>query len=208
MSTLADRMHRALERLPQASQAGLSRATGAKSSSVTAWFSGETKRLRADNLRKAAEYLHCSRDWLETGVGSPGWADEQHPEEGAKPRGAVAHILSDTQVSYAPRFTWEQIMQLPALPPTFRVAAVDDSMAPRVKAGEVVEFAVGEAPRPGDGVLVRDSTGALYFRIYRQRRPGAWEAHPVNDAFQALESERDGLSVVAVLVGVPQQRWG
>lgn len=99
-------------------------------------------------------------------------------------------------------------MQLPALPPTFRVAAVDDSMAPRVKAGEVVEFAVGEAPRPGDGVLVRDSTGALYFRIYRQRRPGAWEAHPVNDAFQALESERDGLSVVAVLVGVPQQRWG
>lgn len=208
MSTLAERLHKALGRLPHASQAGLSRATGAKSSSVAAWFSGQTKSLRAGNLRKAAEYLHCSRDWLETGLGSPGWTEPQHPKEGVKPRGAVAQVLSDTAVSYAPRFTWEQIMALPTLPPTFRVAVVDDSMAPRVRSGEVVEFAVGESPRPGDGVLVRDNAGALYFRLYRQRRPGAWEAHPVNDAYQALDSERDGLVVVAVLVGVPQQRWG
>lgn len=93
------------------------------------------------------------------------------------------------------------------LPPRFRVAAPDDSMAPRVRAGEVLEFQTGLPPRPGDGVLVQDDAGHFYFRLYRERRPGHWEAHAISDAYQALDSQRDGLRVLAVLTAV-YQRWG
>lgn len=93
------------------------------------------------------------------------------------------------------------------LPPRFRVAAPDDSMAPRVRAGEVLEFQTGLPARPGDGVLVQDDAGHFYFRLYRERRPGHWEAHAISDAYQALDSQRDGLRVLAVLTAV-YQRWG
>lgn len=93
------------------------------------------------------------------------------------------------------------------LPPRFRVALPDDAMAPRVRAGQVVELERSTTPRPGDGVLVQDSAGHCYFRLYRAGRPGRWEAYPLNEAYETLDSERDGLLVLAVLVAV-QGRWG
>lgn len=94
------------------------------------------------------------------------------------------------------------------LPLRFRVAAPDEAMAPRVRAGELVEFERDLQPRAGDGVLVRDRAGNHYFRIYRLGRPGHWEAAPVNDAaFRALDSELHGLEVLAVMTAV-FQRWG
>ena len=93
------------------------------------------------------------------------------------------------------------------MPQKFRVAAPDDSMAPRVRAGELLEFDTTLTPRPGDGVLVLDDAGTCYFRAYRERRPGHWEASAANPAFQALDSERDGLRVLAVMTAV-FQRWG
>lgn len=93
------------------------------------------------------------------------------------------------------------------LPPQFRVAAPDDSMAPRVRKGELLELDTTLQPRAGDGVLVRDDAGHCYLRTYRERRPGHWEAAAVNPAFQALDSERDGLRVIAVVTAV-FQRWG
>lgn len=88
-----------------------------------------------------------------------------------------------------------------------RVAAPDNSMAPRVRAGELLEFQTGLPPRPGDGVLVQDDVGNFYFRLYRERTPGHWEAHATSDAYQTLDSQRDGLRVLGVLTAV-FQRWG
>lgn len=79
MRTLAERVKAALDRLPGASQADLARAVGVKQPSVNAWFSGETKSLKGSSARKAAEFLRCSRDWLETGKGSPGWDGDADP---------------------------------------------------------------------------------------------------------------------------------
>lgn len=92
-------------------------------------------------------------------------------------------------------------------PPTFRVSMPDDSMLPRVRRGDVLEFDAREQPRTGDGVLVRDAQGNLYFRIYRQAKPGQWEAHPVHTDYLPLHSERDGLTVVGVMIGAPRHRW-
>lgn len=98
-------------------------------------------------------------------------------------------------------------MKSDGVPETFRVSMPDDSMSPRVRRGDVLEFSSRETARTGDGVLVRDSQGNLYFRIYRQARPGQWEAHPVHTDYLPLHSDRDGLVVVGVMTGAPKHRW-
>ncbi len=94
------------------------------------------------------------------------------------------------------------------LPVTFCAAVPDDSMMPRVRRGDVLEFDTRETPRSGDGVLVRDDAGRLYFRVYRQGMPPAWEAHPLNSDYLPLKGGDVGLAVVAVMVGAPRHRWG
>lgn len=139
----------------------------------------------------------------------PDWMEPQHlPEGETRPRGQEAQILSQHSASYSPQFTWEALMTQQAMPQHFRVAMPDDSMSPRVRRGDVIEFDATLTPRSGDGVLVRTAAGALFFRLYRQGLPGAWEAHPVNPDFLPLHSARDELSVVAVMVGLPVHRWG
>lgn len=139
----------------------------------------------------------------------PDWMEPQHSPAGdSRPRGAEAHVVSQGQASYSAQFTWEAIMTLSTIPSRFRVAMPDDSMAPRVRRGDLVEFDSTVQPRSGDGVLVQARDGALFFRVYKQGRPDAWQAHPVNPDFLPLDSERDGLRVVAVLVGLPMHRWG
>lgn len=73
MSTLADRLTRALDAKAQgdagASQAGLARYCKAKGPSVSDWFSGKTKTLKAQSLVMAAEYLGVRPRWLLDGNG-------------------------------------------------------------------------------------------------------------------------------------------
>jgi hypothetical protein len=148
---------------------------------------------------------------IETRFGYPlGWMDTQHSLAGEDlPRGLEAQVLIHPTVLDVALLTWETLtMKREPLPQRFRVAVPDDSMAPRVRTGEVVEFSAAEQARPGDGVLVRDRSGGLYFRRYRQGVAGAWQAYPVNDAYKTLDSAGDGLELVAVLVGIPKQRWG
>ena len=120
---------------------------------------------------------------------------------------AVARNLSQSDVTICPVIPWETLMTTDSLPPRFEVLMPDDSMTPRVRAGQPITFSSRETPRPGDGVLVRDGHGHYYVRIYRQRTASTWECHALNDAYTAMESERDALTVLAVVVGVPA-RWG
>jgi SOS-response transcriptional repressor LexA len=102
---------------------------------------------------------------------------------------------------------WGNILSADPLPERFDVKMPDESMMPRVRPGDLLTFSTDKVPRPGDGVLVRDAAGGLYFRQYRERRAGQWTAHPLNDAFQPLDSAADQLTILAVLVGIPEQRW-
>jgi hypothetical protein len=91
------------------------------------------------------------------------------------------------------------------LPEAFKVAAPDDSMAPRLKAGQVAEFEVGLDPRPGDGVLVLDAEGEPCIRRCRRVR-GGWEAY-AEDGDNHLPFPIGTNQLLAVLVGV-HARWG
>jgi len=174
--------------------------------------------VSADNLRQVLQGAKLAGSGAPRSIGRrvqdsitarfPGWLDQQHQHEGSyPPRGAVAQVLSQYMESYSPQYTWEDIMRQDALPITFRVAMPDDSMTPRVRRGDIVEFDSRESPRTGDGVLVRDNQGSLYFRVFRQGKPGAWEAHPINADYLPLQSVADGLAVVGVMVGLPKHRW-
>lgn len=105
----------------------------------------------------------------------------------------------------APHVLWGDLMTNES--PLFWVSLPDDAMAPRAPAGKMICFDRRETARAGDGVLVRDRDGALYFRLYRAAAGGRWTAAALNPSFEPLDSERDGLQVVAVLKA-EEGRWG
>lgn len=116
----------------------------------------------------------------------------------------MAHPVVLDALTVVPTISWEDLMG--PLPTVFKLSAPDSSMAPRVPQGTLVEFTREIEPRPGDGVLVQDGLGHHYIRLYRLKRPGHWEAHAVNDAYQSMDSKEDALKVVAVLTAVAG-RW-
>ena len=91
------------------------------------------------------------------------------------------------------------------VPRVFSVEAPDDALAPRLRAGQLVSLDSTLTPASGDGVLIRDRIGGLHLRVYRQG-VGRWEAVATNDAHPTLDSERDGLLVLAIVTAV-NARW-
>lgn len=133
-----------------------------------------------------------------------GWMPEQHTKEGTGSGGEpppLAHALSLPRRTMTPvTVAWEQLMSGP-LEPEFQVVMPDASMAPDIPKGAKVIFITGVEPEPADRVLCCDSAGNVYLRNYVQVRPGHWEAHAVNKAYLPLDSERDGLRVLALYDG-------
>jgi hypothetical protein len=166
---------------------------------------------------------------IEEGLSIPrGWLDVSHEENAPLPltqdnapadtiteapvAGRLAHPLSLLTPIVTPTIMWGDLpVVFNKLPREFRIAAPDDSMSPKARKGELCSFEVlaeDVQPRQGDGVLVRDDAGHFYIRIFKPRRPDHWEAHAVDPDVLPLDSVRDGLTVLAVLVGVQQGRWG
>lgn len=69
MTSLATRLQKALAQKPDGSQAELARHCKTSAASVSNWFTGETKTLKAQSLVLAAEYLSVRPRWLLDGRG-------------------------------------------------------------------------------------------------------------------------------------------
>lgn len=69
MTTLKQRFAELARLKPEISQADLARATGAKPPSVNAWFTGETKSMKAFTAARAAAVYGVDANWLATGEG-------------------------------------------------------------------------------------------------------------------------------------------
>lgn len=116
-----------------------------------------------------------------------------------------ARSVSLSSVQDVPHIKWEDILTS-ALPDTFYVIAPDDSMAKRIKAGKKVFFSSVETARAGDAVLIADGAGNVFIREMRERAPGDWQAHALNDAYEAMDAKQYGLRILAVLVA-EDGRW-
>lgn len=199
VETLAVRLKSARE------EAGLTQPELAKLAGVSAGTVGNLEagiRKQPRELLALARVLKVSAEWLKTGKGlkriptiddAPPLLGEPHPPGYGFGYNAVKTV------------NWADLSGM-SFTGVFRTAAPDDAMAPRVKAGQMLVFNSALDPRPGDGVLVRDVTGTVYFRRYQEGRPSHWSAVALDSAYRALDSEKDQLQLLAVLVAV-EARW-
>jgi len=103
-----------------------------------------------------------------------------------------------------PAVAWGDMDTLGRLNGRFTVVAPDDAMWDRIRRGQVVEFDKRWMPGPGDAVLVADSAGAWFIRMYGETSEG-FEAYPLKSGYRTLYS-RDGAKVLGVLSS--SGRWG
>lgn len=136
------------------------------------------------------------------------WMPEHPPVGGAHLGGippSLVRQMSHPKSMIEPiTIPWESILSEP-LPALFRAVIPDDAMGPEYPRGCIVNFSTTEGPpRARDLVLVRDADGGVYFREYQVGRAGRWQAVALISGYQPLDSEADGLRVLAISMG----RWG
>lgn len=131
-----------------------------------------------------------------------GWTEPHHSKEGARPGGALAQEMILRPYIVAPLVPWEQIVSKADLPIEFQTVLVDDAMAPKAPAGSKVKFRRDTKPTPGDAVLVVDDRGELYCRVYHAGLHGIWQAVATNPVYPPLQSQENGLRILAVFAGM------
>ena len=115
----------------------------------------------------------------------------------------LAHPLSPQPFKVPPITPWEEIRDMKRLPRTFTVPMPDDSMAGTNAKGTPLYFETGLEPEPGQGVYVVDRHGERNVRRFKKASGTRWIAEVENTKdFESLDSEKDGLKVLAVLRGV------
>jgi transcriptional regulator with XRE-family HTH domain len=181
----------------------LAKAAGVSPSAVSQWLSGETVDLKAKSAAGLAALTGWSANWWANGIG---------PRDAATP---VAQTLSHHELKVElpvekPVVQWGA-MTKDDLPDVFLVEVPDNAMADRVPKGFLVEFDKRITPRDGDGILVADSAGAWFFRVYRPSAGGDFAAIALNAAggYLPMSKSRHGLEVLAVYVAhTARGRWG
>ena len=176
----------------------LAAATGKKVQYWSDVLRERAKSFGTSAAREAEESLGMPRYFLE------GLDLSQHPSRG------VAHSLSEIRDTLTPiTIDWGVVVSMPELPPRFALQVKDRAMEGReargLRPGDLAHFATGRQPEPGEVVLVADRDGNLYIRTYHERRPGHWQAVAASPHVQPLDSEADGLRVLAVQCG---HTWG
>lgn len=83
----------------------------------------------------------------------------------------------------------------------FALTIEDDALDPSYPKGTVAEFSRDRPPIAGKPVLLRDKEGNVLIRTYEVRTPTHWIATAEKPGFQALDSVRDGLQVLATMTG-------
>jgi len=117
-------------------------------------------------------------------------------------RGVALDLSQARPILATPRIEWEQLMQ-DGLPERFDLVLRDDALGEQGKKGEIGKFSTIARPIEGRGVLFTDRDRNPYVRIYQLRTVGRWAAVSANpQAYGTLDSEQDGLQLLAVMVGL------
>lgn len=149
-------------------------------------------------LSAVAKVLGVRVEWIESGT------LPKYPGLLAQPVRPDSVMMTPTRPE-PPVIQWRG-MKANELPEFFRVPAPDDAMADRVHKGWMMDFDRSLRPRQGDGVLVATRDGTWFFRLYSEGIDDNFEAIPLNRNHQSFNKADHGLTVLAVLVGVPS-RW-
>lgn len=186
----ADRLQHAMNH-GRVTRKGLAEGLGISLAAVGQVLNRKTKMLDALNHTRAA--LLCGVDplWLANGQGKP-------------PNAALAHVVTESSHIVTPtKIDWGDLMGL-ELDRPFELVVLDDALAPEIYAGCLAQFDPVDARPPvaGRPVLVRDRDGAHYLRDFQRGPGGRWQAVARQRGFAPLDSESDGLLIVATMKGV------
>lgn len=215
-TTLKQRFALLQERRPEISQADLARLCGAKPPSVNAWFSGETKSMRAETAAKVAAVYGVSPIWLATGE-----VDMDHglPDSSTNMAAGLDAIRPPASHNAAPVFHWARIEEVlyqsnvnftsePRLPvPPGAPARCKwftlESDQPRFRLYRGNRIAVSPVDDPADCKdghlhLFKKADGAFILGDYRKMASG-YEVLP--DSGMPIESDRHGVIVVGRVHG-------
>ena len=194
--TLAQRIKLA-RKMRKMTQAELAVASGMKQPDISKMELGTMQ--KTTGIARLAAALGVSATWLELNEGpTPEWGNPSPPTRG------VAHSLSLEQhiVTSQQLIPWEELVNPDKLPGRFSLLVRDDAMAPLLNAGHYARFTRGGVPSPGKPVLVLDSDGNAYIRVYQAGRGDRWQAVATGPGFAPMDSETDGLRVIARLTGI------
>jgi hypothetical protein len=127
-----------------------------------------------------------------------------------------------TNIRFAPQdrqpglvYSWDEVVRMfragveEHLPDVFSVELMDDALPGRARKGDIVTLSrkkVGTV-EAGDGIMVKTANDSYMLRVYRPKGDGTWLAEATNPNFMSLHNVEDGLTILAVVVGVPSCRW-
>lgn len=209
MTTLKQRFAKLAELHPEITQADLARATGAKPPSVNAWFSGETKSMKASTAAKAAMLYGCSPHWLATGEGgmqpTSGAVQASRLADSLPMSGAVrVPVLANAasmgggldladddvicgELTLTPQFVAEQLR--PVRPGALRfIHGYGDSMSPTFNSGDVLLVDTDMRDVKIDGIYVLEAHGRLFIKRVRQRLDGSYEISSDNPTHKTVDT--------------------
>lgn len=217
MSTLKQRFAKLAELHPEITQADLARATGAKPPSVNAWFSGETKSMKAATAAKAALLYECSPHWLATGEG------EMQPTGGrVEPSNVIPASIGTRRVpliSYVQAGCWTEASDAATVGDGFEYLLTDlelsgsafaleiqgESMLPEFRPGDRVIVDPEIQPQPGDCVVAMNGGQEATFKKYRprginERGDTVFELVPLNEDFAPMRSDQTPIRIVGTMM--------
>lgn len=181
-----------LQRIRHANARALIKEAGGGSAMARLLDSAKTHISAIENGRKPIGNKLAAR--MERAMHRPaGWLDQDH---GANAGGSSLEPLDAYTVP--PLIEAGELMKLAAAPDAFRMRLPDDALTPDHPRG--VEFIWSARAKAGVGsiVLVRDGSGALHAREYRQGKAAAeWSAAPLNRAYAEFAGRDVELVAVA-----------
>lgn len=179
-------------------EADLRRALDISPQTANNW---KNRGVSVDGAVDAQRRLGVSATWVLDGgeLNAPtAWTPIHHALEGVGSY-TVAQDLSHPKPEDEPiACTWDFILNTPALPARFSVAAPDGALAPQTPRGTEFLFAA-TAIQPADGtvVIVQTGSGRRYMRLYFATGGAHWEARARDSAYPTLHSDRDQLQLLA-----------
>lgn len=167
-------------------QARFARRIAKSPAQLSQWLIGY--RTLDDEAVRAIEAKLGLKRWA---FDDPNWTNDQAPEP------AQAHALSLSPFETPPLVSVEDLMQSKELPACFVAEIPDGALTGKFEQGTRVVFEVGAAPKVGAPVLVADRDGQRWVRIYGNVRGDRWQALATGLGHVSLDSEADGLVVLA-----------
>ncbi len=158
---------------------------------IQQWENGKSAPTRS-RMPFVAEVLKSTAQKLLAGDSTPEQREVDQPVSHPIP------MLAPQQIQ------WESI-KVEGLPRSFTLVIRDGALGDEFPRGSVGYFELYEPgvvdPMEGKAVLFGDREGAPFVRLYEVQRGTSWRAVAAAKGYAPMDSEQDGLTILAVMLG-------